>query len=122
MTMDTTDLEMEHQENPDDTIPQENPENQEKKLETDFLGEDFDELTDNIYEAIIVIAKRARSIGESQKKEIDRQIGTLDLTETPEDDLFDEDEVQPEFYHYEKPTIIAMREMKNRQLKYEYRK
>lgn len=114
MTTDITDHQAEPQENPQDET--------EKQVErSDFIGEDFEELADNIYEAIIVIAKRARLIGESQKREIDSQIGALELTETPEDDLFDDEETEPEFRSYEKPTILAMQEMKAGQLKYGYR-
>jgi DNA-directed RNA polymerase subunit K/omega len=113
MTTETSDHEVKPQENPQD-------ETEKQPERTDFLGEDFEELADNIYEAIIVIAKRARSIGESQKREIDSQIGTLELTETPEDDLFEDEETEPEFRIYEKPTILAMQEMKSGQLKYEY--
>ena len=114
MTTDTSDHQAESQENPEE-------ETEKQPERSDFLGEDFEELADNIYEAIIVIAKRARSIGESQKREIDSQIGTLELAETPDDDLFDDEETEPEFRIYEKPTILAMQEMKTGQLKYDYR-
>jgi DNA-directed RNA polymerase subunit K/omega len=87
-----------------------------------FLAEDFKDLADNIYEAIIAIAKRARQIGDAQKKEIDKQIGTLELAEQPEEEPPDEDVPEPEFYHYEKPTVSAMKEMADGRLKIEYTK
>lgn len=114
MTTETSDYEVDAQQ-----TPQEEEEKQPER--TDFLGEDFEELADNIYEAIIVIARRARTIGESQKREIDSQIGTLELMETPDDDLFEDEENEPEFRTYEKPTILAMQEMKAGKLKYDYR-
>ena len=68
-----------------------------------------------------MIARRARTIGESQKREIDSQIGTFELQDTIEDDLFEDEETEPEFRTYEKPTILAMQEMKVGKLKYDYR-
>lgn len=90
--------------------------------EKQYLAEDFEDLADNIYEAIIAIAMRARQIGDAQKKEIDKQIGTLELTEQPEEEPPDEDLPEPEFYHYEKPTVSAMKEMAQGKLKLEYKK
>ena len=87
-----------------------------------FLAEDFDELADNIYEAIIVVAKRARKVGEEQRKEIDKQIGALDLSESTEEEPIEEDEEEPHYIRYEKPTMIAMKEMVNGKLKYNYKK
>lgn len=101
----------------------ENDDQEEKSVDSQqYLAEDFEGLADNIYEAIIVVAKRARKVGDGQKKEIDRQIGTLDLTDSSDEEQPDEDEPEPDFYHYEKPTIIAMRELKTGQLKYQYKK
>jgi len=87
-----------------------------------YLAEDFAGLADNVYEAIIVIAKRARQIGDAQKREIDRQIGTIEMVEAPEEEPPDEDVPEPEFYHYEKPTVLAMQEMADRKLKFDYKK
>ena len=87
-----------------------------------YLAEDFDELAENIYEAIIVVARRARKIGEDQRREIDKQIGTLDLSESAEDESIEEDEEEPHYIRFEKPTMIAMSEMSNGKLKYYYKK
>jgi|GEM_PF-417506 len=87
-----------------------------------YLAENFEGLADNIYEAIIVVAKRARQIGDVQKREIDRQIGTIEMTETPEEEPPDEDAPEPEFYRYEKPTMLAMQEMVDGKLKSAYKK
>ena len=109
--------------NNSEKLETENDDQEEKSVDSQqYLAEDFEGLADNIYEAIIVVAKRARKVGDGQKKEIDRQIGTLDLTDTSEEEQHDEDEPEPDFYHYEKPTIIAMRELKTGQLKYQYKK
>jgi DNA-directed RNA polymerase omega subunit len=105
-------------------IPNVSDDKQEEKVAEgkQFLAEDFVNLADNIYEAIIAIAKRARQIGDAQKKEIDKQIGTLELTEQPEEEQPDEDVPEPEFYHYEKPTVFAMKEMAEGKIKIDYKK
>jgi DNA-directed RNA polymerase subunit K/omega len=102
---------------------EDSPEQETKaKKPTQFLAEDFEELADNVYESIIVIAKRAREIGDRQKKEIDQQLGTTEFTESPEEEQPDEDEPETEYPHFEKPTILAMQEMKKGQLKFNYKK
>ena len=105
-------------------IPNVSDDKQEEKATEgkQYLAEDFENLADNIYEAIIVIAKRARQIGDAQKKEIDKQIGTLELTEQPEEEPPDEDVPEPEFYHFEKPTVSAMKEMAEGKIKVAYKK
>jgi len=94
------------------------------KAPTQFLAEDFEGQAENIYEAIMIIARRARQVGENQKKEIDRNIGAIDLVESPIDTTppSEEEPVEPHFQHYEKPTIIAMQEMKKRLVKFRYKK
>ena len=87
-----------------------------------FLAESFEGLADNIYESIMVVARRARQIGDAQKKEIDRQIGTMDLAEQLEEEQPDEDAPEPEFYRYEKPTVLAMVEMVDGKLEFKYKK
>jgi DNA-directed RNA polymerase omega subunit len=105
------------------TVPEEEPKLKTKEP-TQFLAEDFEGQADNIYEAIIVIARRARQIGENQKKEIDRTIGTIDLSESPIETQPppEEEPVEPEFVHYEKPTILSMQEVKKGLVKFNYKK
>ena len=85
-----------------------------------FLAEDFREKGENIYEVILIVAKRARQIGELQKRMIDRALGQTEMMEQQaEQELENEDierifepEERPQL-HFEKPAIKAMREMAN---------
>ena len=87
---------------------------------TTFLAEDFRDKGENIYEVILVVAKRARQIGELQKRMIDRALGQTEMMEQQaEQELEGEDierifepEERPQL-HFEKPAIQAMREMAN---------
>ena len=47
----------------------------------EYSPEDFRDAADNIYEAILVIAKRARQVGELQKRQIDRYLGQTEMAE-----------------------------------------
>jgi DNA-directed RNA polymerase subunit K/omega len=93
-----------------------------------FLAEDYQGKTENIYEAILIIAKRSRQIGELQKRQIDRALGQTEMLEqqvvepTGEETELqhtEEPEPRPQF-HFEKPTIQAMREMANEETKWHY--
>ncbi len=98
----------------------------EKTEKRAFLSEDFEGKAENIYEAILVIAKRARQIGELQKRQVDRLLGQTEMMEqAASENLGDEDEppVVPEpeeriQLHFEKPPIQAMREMATDKIKW----
>ncbi len=81
-----------------------------------FLSEDFGdhEQTDNIYEAIVAISLRARQIGEEHRKEMDAYLSQVEMMERFQDDEDNFDE--PLKHHdpviqFEKPTVLALREM-----------
>lgn len=76
---------------------------------------------DNIYEAIIVLAKRARQINDEQKQLLQRE------TEYDNYDDYDEDgydAVTPDIDYptLPKPTTLALEELLSGKLKYSYRK
>jgi DNA-directed RNA polymerase omega subunit len=77
---------------------------------------------DSLYEAVNVIAKRARQINELQRRMIERQNeGVVD----DDDDEFDEstydrDIVDRQYLKLPKPTTIALQEMMDDKLEFEY--
>lgn len=86
--------------------------------------DDLEQYVENVYEAIVVIAKRARQINEEQKQiiEAEMQLGEELMPPTEE---YDEDEVdkralERDFPKLTKPTRLAVAEMLEGKLKYEY--
>lgn len=74
----------------------------------------------NIYEAVMVIAKRARKISADQKLEIESNMNTKE----PEEETETEEEESPKnevYLSFEKPTMIALRELEEDNLDVDYR-
>lgn len=83
----------------------------------------------NVYEAIVVIAKRARQINDDQKRLIDLETGYDEANEQVVGDDLDEEmdefaeEREPEntkFLRLPKPTTIALEELLSEKLEYRY--
>jgi len=83
----------------------------------------------NVYEAIVVIAKRARQINDDQKRLIDLETGYDEANEQVVSDDLDEEmdefaeEREPEntkFLRLPKPTTIALEELLSDKLEYRY--
>ncbi len=80
---------------------------------------ELEKYTSNIYEAIIVLAKRARQINDEQKQ-------TLVNEADEEFEEFDEDEgeievVKTDYVPLPKPTTLALNELLAGRIKFEYR-
>ena len=91
---------------------------------------EFLEETGNIYEAIIVAAKRARQIHDEFKIELSQQLETLkalNATPEPEDDSEvtvanpDQLKISLEFEKRKKPTEIAINEVREKKVPYRYK-
>ena len=80
-----------------------------------FLAEDYYNKAKNIYEAIMVIAKRAREIGEAQRKEMDAYLSQVEMLEKFHDEdegMIEDSPVAHEpILQFEKPTVLSLREM-----------
>ncbi len=81
-----------------------------------FLAEDFIHDTQNIYQAIMVIAKRARQIGEAHRKEMDNYLSSVEMMEKFEEGedagmIEDNPVLHEPVLQFEKPTVLALREM-----------
>jgi len=92
----------------------------ESEIRLSWLVDDFLGITDNIYEAVMVAARRARQVGRRQKQEIDSYNATVEATEivNPEEDEAEEPG-SDHFFHI-KPTVKALRELKDEKIKYYY--
>lgn len=91
---------------------------------------EFLEVADNIYEAIIIAAKRARQIHDDMKIELAQRLETiraLSASQEPEEDLEtvianpDQLKISIEFEKRPKPTELALEELRQKKLKYYYK-
>lgn len=90
------------------------------KPEDNFQPEDFLPRATNIYEAVLAIAKRARQIGELHKRHVDRYLGQTEMLEQAaararaddSDELPEIEPIERPKLHFDKPVVLAMREMK----------
>ena len=84
---------------------------------------ELEKLSGNLYEAIIVIAKRARQINEEQKSLIDIETemdDSMDDYEDEEDEMEDQEEIPRKVIKLPKPTEIAIQEMLTGKIKWDY--
>lgn len=82
----------------------------------------------NIYEVVLVIARRARQVGELQKRHIDRHLGQTEMLEQQaararaeeSDDVFEPEPIDRPVPRFEKPVVLAMEEMRQAQTRFGY--
>lgn len=82
--------------------------------------EEFEKQASNIYEAIIIMAKRAKQINELQKRVLERQNDSQMREEDYDDEGVSKDLVEHQFLKLPKPTTIALQEMLEGKLTFEY--
>ena len=89
--------------------------------------EELKKHSSNIYEAIMVIAKRARQINDEQKRLIEQETGYDSSMDDVNDDEEEESETPEErqaqpvkYIKLPKPTTVALEEMLNGKLSFEY--
>ena len=77
---------------------------------------------DNIYEAIIVLGKRARQINDEQKAYIEKEAGIDDsITDDDGDDYFDPEAVrEAKVIKLPKPTQLAIDELIAGKIQFDY--
>ena len=94
---------------------------------TDMSFEEFAKRAENIYEAVVVMSKRARQIVDDQKRAIELEMELNPLSESRDaTDDFDEIEIDREALKrkrtkHPKPTTAAMREMVGDGIKFVYK-
>ena len=81
----------------------------------------LEEKVGSLYEAVAIVAKRARQINELQRRMVEKQNEGLedDLDEFDEA-AFDRDIVDQQYIKLPKPTSIALQEMMDGKLDFEY--
>jgi DNA-directed RNA polymerase subunit K/omega len=87
----------------------------------DLLGE-----TENIYESLVVMTKRARQINSEQKLEIEMNMDTPTISDNKENEDFDDFEIDREALMREhkkfpKPSRLAIQEMAEHQIEFRYK-
>ena len=82
--------------------------------------EELEKYADNIYEAIVMIARRARQINDQQKKLLEEQVEQYALDDSLDEEGFNQDIVDHQYLKLPKPTVIALQEMLAGKLKKEY--
>lgn len=82
---------------------------------------ELEKYVENVYEAIVVIAKRAKQINNEQKRIIESEISLNEESELydEEDEELEKSEVQ-RYIKLPKPTKLALNELLSGKIKYEY--
>jgi DNA-directed RNA polymerase omega subunit len=88
--------------------------------------EDLLEETNNIYESVVVMAKRARQINNEQKLEIDMNMDTPTVLDNKENEDFDDVEIDREALlrehkKFPKPSRVAIQEMAQKEIHFSYK-
>ncbi len=98
----------------------------------EYFPEDFLDGTVNIYEAVLIIAKRSRQIGEMQKRLIDRHLGQTEMLEQAAararaEESDDAAPPEPPVEHinrpvpkFDKPVVLSMTEMREKNVEFYY--
>ena len=77
--------------------------------------------TDNLYEAVLVIAKRARQINSDQNTKLKMQLGDFETVEELSEEDPDRESIIIEYDKIPKPTVQAINEILEDKLKWEYK-
>ena len=99
----------------------------EKQSMGEMSFEEFAKRAENIYEAVVVMSKRARQIVDEQKRKIELEIELNPLSESRDaTDDFDEIEIDREALRrkhtkHPKPTTAAMIEMVDDKIEFRYK-
>ncbi len=89
---------------------------------TIFL-DDLEKLSDNLYEAIVIIAKRAKQINEEQKSQLEIETDmeeSMDSYDDEDEEIEEPEIVETKFVRLPKPTEIAIQEMLAGKIKWDY--
>lgn len=81
---------------------------------------DIESKTANLYEAVVVISKRARQINNEINDQIKSQLGNIEVDEESGNQNIDRESIISEFDRKAKPTSIAIGELFDDNLDFEY--
>jgi DNA-directed RNA polymerase subunit K/omega len=82
--------------------------------------DNLDQYAENVYEAIIMIAKRARQINEMQKRVLDAEAASMTNSDNYDDEGVSQDVVDRQYLKLPKPTSVALQEMLDGKLSKDY--
>lgn len=82
--------------------------------------------TSNIYEAVTIMAQRAKQVNDIQKQKIDQERDTAPIIDLRESEDFEDVEIDREALNREyvklpKPTRVAIEEMRDGVISYRYK-
>jgi DNA-directed RNA polymerase subunit K/omega len=84
--------------------------------------ESFSKTAENVYEAIVVVSKRARQINDEYKIQMNNEIETITKPSEEEvDSNSDRMNISIKYEKLEKPTQKAIQEMQNDELRFKYK-
>ncbi|MBL7129683.1 MAG: DNA-directed RNA polymerase subunit omega [Ignavibacteria bacterium] len=85
--------------------------------------EKFEENAENLYEAVVIASRRARQINNDLKIELNQRMEPIIAKETEDDTIMNQDKMNLslEFEKRDKPSIQAIKEVLNKDLKFRYR-
>jgi DNA-directed RNA polymerase subunit K/omega len=97
-----------------------------KKVKTDVVAvtrniEDFNKGTNNIYETVAILSKRANQIGLEMKEELNQKISEFATTNDNLEEIFEnreQIEIAKYYEHLPKPTLISIHEFLNDEVYY----
>ncbi len=77
---------------------------------------EIDSVNDNVYEAVIASAKRAREIHNALTDELKKKLGDIENEEDLDEEILDREKIVKEFDKKPKPSIMALGEYMNGKL------
>jgi DNA-directed RNA polymerase subunit K/omega len=85
--------------------------------------EKFEKNAENLYEAVVIASKRSRQINDDIKVEINQRLEPILAKETEDDTIMNEDKlnISLEFEKRDKPTVQAIKEILEKEIKFRYR-
>lgn len=97
-----------------------------KKTKTDTVAvtrnlNDFDKETENIYESLVILSKRANQIAIDLKEELNEKIQEFNVSNDISDEIFENKEQIELARYYEqlpKPTLLAVQEFLDNEIYY----
>ncbi len=82
--------------------------------------DELEKYADNVYEAIVMIAKRARQINDLQKRRMEKEMEAILQNTTFDDENVSQDVVDHQYLKLPNPTTIALQEMMEGKLARDY--
>jgi DNA-directed RNA polymerase subunit K/omega len=85
--------------------------------------EKFESRAKNIYEALVVVSKRARQINDETKIELNQRLEPIIAKETEDDTIMNQDklDLSLEFEARAKPSLQSIKELMNDELDYRFK-